>query len=451
MKKNKLVIICALLAYSVNSFSQDLLVFTSKNTKHPVIQDFNTTILPQLNEIAENTESNLKIRYLEDGIPEEVKVLPALFYINESKQKSIYKSAYGSSQRIKTFILQSQVFKSDYESFVKKNVFYSNTNGFEQGINIKITEINAQKLTSTGNFNQQIISGLSDGMNNFRFKESQIFNSWNKQFFLNIYPYLSDDGTYYLSYEIFSQNNCHIPVLKKLDAPIKGKGLSKAAKELGGIIEQNWRLVLEDTLKKDGLYLLDKSKPLKSWKDLGYEFITTQKQSNTSENTLSNGSFSMGKEKLIIFTFAPPADAYSGVIPNFKGSFNYYSNNLKGSFTASLKSLDSGDEDLNSSIIDDQINASIYPTAEITFDAKVEDLKCNEPTIVPAQLHFLNQKKELEIEVSFSTTDQKNSFWVNCDMILNISSYDSLSKPHFDAPINEEVHLHITFKAHLDN
>ena len=432
---------------SISSFGQDLIVFTAKNIENPVIKNFNKSILPQLGEIAKNTESNLKVIYLENGIPEEVRILPAIFYIDNNR-KSIYKSAYGSSQRIKTFILQSKVFESNYEAFTKTNLFISNTNGFEQGLNLKITSLEGLKAFKNDSVKNIITTGLINGFNSFQFKDSHQFKNWNKQFFLNIYPYQAEDGTFYLSHEVFSQNNCHKPVLEISKEPISTDDLIDGAEKLAKKIESNWTYILEDTIHQDGLFIIPETRTIKSWAALGYEFKFNEKITKEVNQQLPQGSFQMENERLIIFTFAPPADAYSGIISDFDGQFKFTNGHLKGNYTAFLKSLDSGDEDLNNSIIDDQFNIIKYPICKLSFDTEIGEVSFNEPLLIPAKLDFIGQEKEVELQVTFSSGDNNINFWVNSNFILNISSYKALERPHFPSPINEEVHIHITFKAH---
>ena len=432
---------------TVNGWSQDLVVFSSKDLSNPVINDFNKTILPQLSEVAKNTESNFKVIYLENGIPDEVKSLPAIFYVNY-KTKSIYKSAYGSTQRIKMFILQSKVFESNFESFTKKDLFTSSINNFEQGINLKVTPLKGQKTIPNDTISQQILTGLKMGLSQFEFKKTHQFKNSNKQFFLNIYPYLSQDNVYYLSYEVFSQNNCHQPILKISDQPISNKNLIQGSMELAQKIDSLWNDIFEDTAHQDGLVIIPQSKKIKSWEELGYNFSQNKLDYRESNTQLPQGSFQLEKERLIIFTFAPPADAYSGIISDFGGKFKYSDHNFRGEFIASLNSLDSGDEDLNSSIIEEQFNIANHPTCKITFDTVINILNYNEPISIPAQLSFLGKEKIIQLQTTFTSGDNNINFWVNTDFILNISSFESLEKPHFEAPINEEVHVHITFKAH---
>ncbi len=437
-----------LLLSTIASRGQDLVIFTAKDIdNNPVLKDFNQNILPQLGEIAKNTESNFKVVYLENGIPKEVKTLPAIFYINNTR-KSIYKSAYGSTQRIKTFILQSKVFESNYKSFSKEHFFYSNTDNFEQGINIKVTSLEGLKTIEDESVKQFITKGLKSSFKSFEFKKSHQFKNWNKQFFLNIYPYQSEDETFYLSYEVFSQNNCHKPILTLSENPITAKNLITGGEKIAHKIESIWDAILEDTLHQDGLFIIPKPKTNRTWESLGYNFNSIESSTKKTSTQLSQGSFQLEKERLIIFTFAPPADAYSGVISNFDGEFKFDNGQLTGEFITQLKSLDSGDEDLNYSIIEEQFNTSIHPTSKLTFDTKINQLNYNEPIAIPAKIDFLGKSQEVELQVVFNSGDNNINFWVNCDFTLNISSFETLEKPFFKAPINEEVHIHITFKAH---
>lgn len=444
-------IVIAFLTLNTISYGQNLIIFTANDTVSTVLSDFNNNIIPKLKIISENTNSKFSIYRLEEGIPKEIKALPTIAFVNKENKLSFYKSAYGSAQRIKNFILQSQFFNSDYTSFSKNEVFHRSINNFEEGLNIKITRLKGLNNIDEIELRKDIINGIKKEFRSFDYSVNHQFKGWNKQFYINIYPYKESENKFYISYELFSQNNCHIPIIPLPKKPFSGKTPNQTAKKLGKWLNDNWSLIHSDTSYKDGLYII-KSKKVKTWNELGYELkIDNKKEIKTTSISFPEGSYTLEKEKLITFTFAPPADAYSGTITQFDGNFQYSKNILKGEFIVSLASLDSGDEDLNNSIKEDQFKIDLFPKSTLTVEHKIDKIRYNEKITVPATLNFLNQKQEVILDLVFESTDSENIHLINTDFIINISPFDQLEKPPYEAPVKNQVHVHVVFKATVKN
>lgn len=87
---------------------------------------------------------------------------------------------------------------------------------------------------------------------------------------MDFYPWLSQDGTLYLSLSLFSQFHCKKPVYELKDTPITGpwKKRNKLFKRAAILLERAVANTIKNPIGGDGFNPISSSVPMVSWESL---------------------------------------------------------------------------------------------------------------------------------------------------------------------------------------
>lgn len=439
-----------LILISIQSWAQkeQLIVFTDSENKGPVLTDFNNNYLAELQKLSTDLKLDFKKMEAKDGLPPEVTSLPSIYYINNGK-KILYKGRYGTLDRIKSFISNQRTFGFEPTLLQKSNVFVQKINGFEIGINTKVTPIKKENPTTTGkDIYNEVITRLKLSFKELNFKDEFSFVEQSKLYYLNIYPYQATNGLYYFSYEIFSQHNCIEPIHQSFEIPFSGKSINKIVSTLALDFEDNLKSLLNDTKYKDGIELTPSIKSV-NWSDLGIVLNAQNSEATKRINYIINsGTYKYSKTGAapIAFTFPPPVSQYAGTIEKMSGEFSFDFSTLKGSFEVDLSSLDMGDKSLNESVQIEQLLIQQFPSATIAFEFPLSTVPVFEAIPIVAELSLMGLKTKQTISAEFKPISA-NEIIVTAIFSLDITNWSTLEKPDGPSPQKETVQVYANFKV----
>ncbi len=447
VKTNSLTLLFIGFLITAASAQEQLVVFTNAKPDVPVLKDFNDNYLHQIKDLAKKV--NIKFSQVDanEGLPAEVTSLPSIYYISNGK-KILYKGRYGTIDRIKSFIINQRTFGFSPRPLTKQKLFVREADGFQTGINLKITPLTKQTVSKPTDVTQEVTLELKAVFSQFLWKDEFSFKEQSKLFYLNIYPYQSASGKYYLSYEIFSQHHCLEPVYKNFENPAKGKTLRDAVHMLGKQAETKLLELLQSTDYTDGLMTSTGRYDEKSWDELG---ISLSKSATTNDtegiSSLPIGKFDYKESQIapINFTFPPPVSQYAGSISKLDGSITYGKSVLQGVFFVDIMTLDMGDPGLNESVITEQLLGNQYRQAKIQINHHFGTIPTQENIPIPAKMSFMGKEFDIKIQCTFNCPS-KAEVIVLANFDLDITPFSTLEKPDGPAPQNSTVKINASFK-----
>lgn len=434
--------------------TEQLIVFTDSKSTKPVVSDFNKTYLERVKALGKDLKIEVKVLQASNGLPEEVTSLPSIYYVNNGR-KFFYKGRYGATDKIKTFIATQRTFGFDPVTLKKEGVFAMESGGFQTGLNIKVTKVNKEDAASTApsDVKASVIKQLKKSLKKFEYQSTYEFVEQSKLYYLNIYPYLSKSGVYYISFEVFSQHSCKVPMFQKYDTPFTSSSLNKAIAQLATYFEKMTPQLFNDTQKTDGISPITGAVQRKSWKALGFEFTEgTEARQEFGFKSLKSGTYNYVENKKaapISFTFLPPVSQYSGTIGNMTGRMSYFNKEISGKFIGKFASFDMGDPYLNESVLTEQLVVENFPLTSVAFKSSFDEIPFYEAVPITGKMELMGIKKDVIIETTFRPLSE-NEVMVFANFSFNINPFSTLEKPDGPSPENETIKVYATFKLKLN-
>lgn len=433
--------------YGQNS---QLIVFTDTTSSSLPLLDFNQHYLGHVSALAKEIKLELKVIDASSGLPKEVTALPAIYFIHQG-QKYLYKGRYHAVDRLRTFIQNQKVFGFKTKKLIKEDVWVRLFDMHPIGIVVKPSGLRFEGNEEIDlNFNQEIKNTLRKSFASFQHHNTYGFVPQSKLYYLNIHPYKATSGDYYISYEVYSQHNCKIPVFKNFKNPIAGK-YKTALAELVQQVDQLMPVLMKDTLYKDGLYT-STDFPIKTWEEIGVNILSQTAETDLPEDEpsfLESGRYTIlidSTHPPISFTFQPPVSQYTGTFSTFNGDFSYEEGVCQGEFVIKTNSLNMGDDYLNESVLDEQLLLKSFPEIKLTFKETIKDWPLYETKPLNASLYLLGVEQDVIIETEFRPADENNTWFVLAHFTLNITPFTSLEKPDGPSPENENIQIFAGFK-----
>ncbi len=446
-----LVLLQFVFTKSLKAYNDRIIVFTSYEDSNAVLLHFNKNYLPNIQSFSEDMEIVVDIVEAEEGVPEGLTSLPAIYYIDEQGRKFYFKGRYAELQRLKTFITTHRVLDLKEEALTKQDFFWMKyPRGFEVGLVYKrFPLVTAASQSANNDVENRINNALKKNLLCYKWTAQRTLPEHSKLYYVNIYPYLSEEGIYYLKYELFSQHSCHEPVISHIENAFSGPNIRNVVKELTDDLVKDMNLMMKDTIYSDGLFI-NYTFPNKSWASFNVKksVSPTKKAKNKSNSKLSSGEFrvdNQGKPQ-VFFAFLPPVSHYLGLFRHLNGGLSYNGKKLEASFELSSSMLDMGEESLNEVVRSEQLQINNYATITLNAVLRANEIRFNEKIPLKGTLHLLGTKKEIAIEAMF-TNATETSFNVQASFNLDISAYDTLEKPDGPSPANETLFIQAIFNV----
>lgn len=422
---NHLFIIMSI--FALNSYGQDVLIYTNSKSQHASVKDFNEKLPQLISKLENNNLSSEVIDLSKSGTKSPSSVLPSI-YAQKNNKTFWYRGRYNETDRIVSFIKGAGRFEFNDNQQTFNSVFVNTEKNFDKITRLKITETQFQE-----GFNGSKTESIDDvlkGKIKTEFLESYSPKGQYKVYYFDIYPYRDAQGKWYLSSKIFSQHHCIDPVAVT-QTPFSGTG-DEAVSELVKWYNDQIKRLYQDTKTGDGLEIIAKTSTL--------EKAVTLKPVTGNGNNIQDFDLKVNTEisDPLRFSVAPPLDNYNGGFGQVKGNISYINNQLKGKILVDINSLDCGETSLSNSIFN-QFVGSKYPIAELTFDDSVS-LQNQTRATIQGQLNFINQTQTYEVrfELNQVSTD---TVLVNASFEININPFTTIEKPDGVEPLNSIVYV----------
>ncbi|MCH7471809.1 hypothetical protein IIA79_02525, partial [bacterium] len=240
-----------------------LIVFVQSGVS-PLAEQFAGEHLPGIRKLADEMNVPLRIVDAKNGVPEEITITPLIVYQN-FRGRAIFQGRYTDLSRIKTFIRTSRAVVQGTDTLNRTKIPVLRIGRAVIAAPLKVAPVTGRRPDRyteekfIASARRQILKGFTD----FRRAESIALRRTDRRFYMDFYPWLSDDGTLFLTTSLYSQFHCKKPVFSTKGKPLTGPWAKRDRlfRQAGEMLERGQAWVPFDAARE----LTDRMLPNRGW------------------------------------------------------------------------------------------------------------------------------------------------------------------------------------------
>jgi len=386
----------------VTAEKEQLLVFV-QNGSLPVGIAFRDKRLPDIRKLADEMGVSLHVVDARQGSPASVAVTPLIVYQNH-RGRSIYQGRTTTLARIRNFIRTSRFVPQGKTPFRRENTAVWENGRTRLWAPLKITSVTGDlpRHFDQAAFSAEAVKSINSGFQRFRFRKEVALGRADRGFYMDFHPWLSRDGTLYLSLAVFSEFDCKNPVFTS-----KLSGAWKERKQLfensAVVMEQAVGRIKQNPVSGDSFDVVASSNPVRSWEDLGFPLPPEPEKKRRKVLNLTDIPrhwvfVKPGKmdPPMIQFRFAPPLDNYAGEVKEGRGELSFKENNRLNGASGVIEIDTRSAITMGNAVLDEAIQGSFmlntreFPTAKFTIEtveSSIPDLSPEYGKLIPASVN----------------------------------------------------------------
>jgi polyisoprenoid-binding protein YceI len=308
--------------------AEQLIVFVQPDVS-PVAKSFRQRRLPQIRKLAQTLGVDLYEVDARKGSPSTVGITPLIVYQNH-RGRSIYQGRTTTPERIRNFIRTSRFVPQGKEPNRRENIPVWQEGRTRVWAPLKVAAVTGSPPKDYNNdiFVAKALENIKKGFKNFRIQKTANLERADRGFYMDFNPWLSGDGTLYLSLVLFSQFDCKTPVFqKKMIGP--WQDYRNLFQQAAGVMEDTVARIIRDPESGDSFDPVGKSTPQTSWKNIGFPLPQAPKETTAASKVSAEipHNWILAKSDpddppMIQFRFPAPLDNYAGEVKFAKGEFS---------------------------------------------------------------------------------------------------------------------------------
>ncbi len=354
----------------------------------PLSEHFIRHRLPALRNLASAMGLKLDTVTAHPGAPPDVVLTPLIAYQNH-RGRSIYQGRTTTLSRLKNFIRTSRFVPQGSAPYIRKNIPVWSTGRVNVWAPLKIAAVTGTPAPDYRHdvFVREALRALKKGFRRFRFETQIDLKRADRGFYMDFYPWLSPDGTLFLSLALYSQFDCKTPVFELKTKPLQGPWHKRQRlfRQAAALLEKQVALAIQNPTGGDGFEPISRQTPALSWTAIGFTKPAPPPRTASSLPAVTPAlplrwqltTAGPDEPPLIQFRFVPPLDQYAGEIPHGRGEITFTSNRhthgARGFVEITPRAVTMGDAVLDEAIQGSLfLNARRFATIRFTID-KIED------------------------------------------------------------------------------
>ena len=219
-------------------------------------------------------------------------------------------------------------------------------------------------------FVARALKNINKGFEHFRPEKSADLGRADRGFYMDYYPWLSEDGTLFLSLALFSQFHCKDPIYtEKIIGPWKNRW--KLFRRGARMMEEAVARQIADPLNGDSFHPVTASVATENWDALGFPLPPARPQ----KQALSGGSTKLpdswvvelpgpADPPMIIFRFPAPLDNYAGEVKTASGELHLPQTPRLGNARGFVEVQTGSAITMGNPVLDEAIRGSIMLSAK---------------------------------------------------------------------------------------
>lgn len=345
----------------------ELIVFVRPEASE-VARTFAASELPKIQALAASLEVPVRVVDVSQGAPAEVGITPLLVYQNH-RGRSVYQGRYTTVDRVKNFLRTSRVVPQGADKLERTAVPVWRTGRATVVAPLKVAAVTGTKPKGHDDeqFARDAERAIASGFAKFNQTDSVTLGRSDRQFYMDFNPWVSGDGTLYLSLSVFSQFHCKKPVFFSPGEALSGPWADRAAlfAKAARLMEQAVADTMGAAKGGDGFDPVPSKVPVVSWKSLGLALPPAPSGSQTAiargplPSTWHLPSRRKSDPTQMTFHFPAPLDGYAGEVTRLDAVLRVDDarsmRSLRGRFEVDPTRVTMGEPDL-----DDAIRGSVY-------------------------------------------------------------------------------------------
>ncbi len=338
-----------------------LIVFVQPDSSE-VSRSFAREYLPRIEEVARALGVPVRVVDARAGAPAEVRITPLIVYQNH-RGRSIFQGRYASIERVRNFIRTSRAVPQREGAHLRRDVHV-----FRDGRATVLAPVKIAPVTGTlpvdhdhERFSALARKAVEGAFAKFERAVSVSVGRADRLFYVDFYPWRSEDGQLYLSAALFSQFHCKKPVFARTSDPFVGRWKDRAA------LFGRAALALESALleemansdRGDGFDAVGLGVPVLTWEGLGLDLPDRPAGARVSTGAERLGckwvvEAGAGDAARVQFRFPSPLDGYAGEARTITGHVGFGPDlravGAGGAFEVRTTSVTMGDPDIDEAI-----------------------------------------------------------------------------------------------------
>ena len=257
-----------------------MLVFVQPGASS-VDKTFQDERLADIHRLADQMGVSVEIVDATKGAPQEIALTPLLVYQNH-RGRSVYQGRTNTLKRIQNFIRTSRFVPQGKALNRREQIPVWQNGRTRTWAPLKVAAVTGTPPENYDHdiFVREAINHLNQGFDKFRMPQAVDLDRADRGFYMDFYPWLSKDGTLFLTLAVFSQFYCHAPVFQeKIIGPWKDR--QKLFRKAGALAEQTVARIISNPQSGDSFDPIKKMLPKPAGKNsvLRYPRRRRQKQS----------------------------------------------------------------------------------------------------------------------------------------------------------------------------
>ncbi|MFQ5462359.1 MAG: YceI family protein [Phycisphaerae bacterium] len=373
---------------------RDLLVVFVAPQASDLARSFAKDHLEKIRAVATSLHIPVRVIDIGGGAPEEITITPLLVFQNH-RGRSIFQGRYATLDRLRNFLRTSRVVPQGDKPLVKRGVAVWRSGRAIVTAPIKIAPVSGDPPEGYDRtaFAKEATRALSAGFKRFQPVDTISLRRADRLFYMDFNPWVSADGTLFLSVALYSQFHCKKPIFTHGGKPFVGpwadrtRLFAQAAAAMGQAVGD----AITESLVGDGLDPVPSETPVVSWESMGLALPPRPASAPTTsdgpplgrrwvvEARKPEARMETEAAPQVVFRFPAPLDGYSGEVGRVTGSFDLPSDLAlaqgRGSFVAEMMTVTMGDPDLDHALHDSSffLNAAKYPTSRFVIESIAVD------------------------------------------------------------------------------
>ena len=345
--------------------SGQLIVFVQPNLS-AVDDDFQQRLLPEIRKLADAMGVSVHVVDARKGSPAEVALTPLIVYQNY-RGRSIYQGRKTTPARIRNFMRTSRFVPQGQELNRRENIPVWPQGRSRVWAPLKVAPVSGTRPTDYDHdsFAAKALESIVQGLKKFRIQKKVELDRADRGFYMDFNPWLSDDGTLFITVVVFSQFDCKQPVFsKKIIGPWKNyQELFSQASAAG---EDAVVRIAADPASGDSFDPVKKNIPTKTWEQIGFPLppapdvqtagvavsaVVPQKWVLTDSGP--------DDPPMIQFRFPAPLDNYAGEVKSGRGEFSLSQNRMVSGARGFIEIYTRGNITMGDPRLDEAITGSM--------------------------------------------------------------------------------------------
>ena len=304
---------------------EQVIVFTQPG-KSPVDDMFQERYLPEIIDLAESMGVGVQVVEVHKGAPAEVTITPLIVYQNY-RGRSIYQGRTTTPERIRNFIRTSRYVPQGKDPNRRESIPIWQSGRARAWAPLKVAAVTGSRPSDYDHdaFVADALDHVIKGFSKFKVNRTADLGRADRGFYMDFNPWLSEDGTLFLSMVLFSQFDCKSPVFfKKITGPWKEYGY--LFQQAGEILEGAAVRIVQDPTSGDSFDPVPSNVEKLNWQKIGFPLPPgpEAKSSDVDPSVKIPQNWVLAKSgpddpPMILFRFPSPLDNYAGEIKSGKG------------------------------------------------------------------------------------------------------------------------------------